>query len=259
MIRPNRLKAMLARGENAVGTFVKTTDPAVVEALGLAGLDFVVLDNEHAALNPETLTNLLRVAELGDMTPIVRVRAKDAGEILHALDSGAMGVQVPHVNTAADARFVVESMKYAPEGKRGFAVSHRAGGFGAIGAAEYVALSNAETLTVCYCETRDAVENLESIVAVPGVDVIFIGPWDLSQSFGVIGQVDHPTVQAAIDRIVAITRATGRAVGIIATDAADARRQFDRGIQYVTLSSDLGLMTALTRQFLRELRRTGNA
>lgn len=254
MIRPNQVKQTIQSGGNVVGTFAKITDPSVVEVLGLAGFDFFVLDNEHVAMNRESMTHILRAAELSNIVPIVRVRENRAVEMLQALDAGALGVQVPHVNTRDDARHVVESVKYAPDGHRGYASSHRAGAFGFLNPLDYVAQSNRETLVVCYCETQTAIENLQAIANVDGVDVIFIGPWDLSQSLGIIGQLDHPDLGRQIDRIIDTTRTANKAVGIIASDADEARRWFDRGVQYVTISSDLGMMAAQGKQFIRQLK-----
>lgn len=254
MIRPNRVKKALQSGENVVGTFAKLGDPSAAEVLGLAGFDFFVLDNEHVAMGRDTMTNVVRAAELSQIVPIVRVRENRAVEILQALDAGALGVQIPHVNTVADARAVVEAAKYAPTGHRGFASSHRAGAFGFLDPAEYVLASNRETLIVCYCETGEAVANLSEIAATPGVDVVFIGPWDLSQSLGLIGQLDHPELARTIDAIINKTRAAGKAAGIIARDAAEARAWFDRGVQYVTVSADLGMLAFQARQIVGALK-----
>lgn len=254
MIRENRIKQRLKSGGDVVGAFAKITDPSAVEVLGLAGFDFFVLDNEHVAMNRESMVAILRAAELSDIVPVVRVRENRAVEMLQALDAGAMGVQVPHVNTKEDALHVVQSVKYAPLGHRGFASSHRAGAFGFLDPIQYVQQSNEQTLVACYCETLAAIENLPEIVQVDGLDVVFIGPWDLTQSLGFIGQLDHPDLRRHIDTIIDTTRAAHKAAGIIASDAADARQWFDRGVQYVTISSDLGMLAAQAKQFLKELK-----
>ena len=254
MIRENRVKQTLRSGGNVVGTFAKITDPSAVEVLGLAGFDFFVLDNEHVAMNRESMVRILRAAELSPLVPVVRVRENRAVEMLQDLDAGAMGVQVPHVNTKVDALRVVQGVKYAPQGHRGFASSHRAGAFGFLPPIEYVRQSNEQTLVACYCETLAAIENLAEIVAVDGLDVVFIGPWDLTQSLGFIGQLDHPDLRRHIDTIIDTTRAAGKAAGIIASDAADARQWFDRGVQYVTVSSDLGMLASQGRGLIQELK-----
>lgn len=150
---------------------------------------------------------------------------------------------------------MVQGIKYAPRGSRGYASSHRAGGYTFLNPAEYVRLSNEHTLTVCYCETGDAVNNVDEIAAVDEVDVIFLGPWDLSQSIGLIGQLDHPELRRQIDHVIERTRAAGKAAGIIASDADEAQRWFDQGVQYVTISSDLGMLATLSRKIVGQLKK----
>ena len=257
MIRPNPVKQTLKEGGNVVGTWVKTADPAVVEVLGLSGFDFFVLDNEHVAMSPESMTQLVRTAELSQIMPIVRVRENRAVEVLQALDSGAMGVQVPQVNSRAEAEQLVKSAKYAPIGERGFAPSHRAAAYGFMDPIEFASASNEHTLVVVYCETVAALQDLDNILKVDGVDVIFIGPFDLSQSLGVIGQPEHQKVQEAVSTIIRKTQEAGRAVGTIAGGADEAQAWFERGVQYVTISSDLGMLAAYGRSQLLRLGWTG--
>ncbi len=252
MIRENKMKARLKRGESLIGTFVKTSDPAVVEVMALAGFEFIVIDNEHTAMNIENTVNLLRTAEIYNLPAIVRVRTNQPVEILQVLDAGALGVQCPQVSTRADAEALVQAVKYTPVGSRGFGSNVRAAGYGALDPQEYPRLANENTLIACHCETGEAVENLDEILAVDCLDVIFIGPYDLSQGLGVIGQVEHPKMLAAIDTIIQKSRAAGVAVGTIAPNAALARRWLDKGMQYILLSSDLGLMTAQGKAWIKE-------
>jgi 4-hydroxy-2-oxoheptanedioate aldolase len=254
VIRPNPLLPKLRAGEPCIGTFAKLTDPAATEVLGLAGFDFVVIDNEHTTMSRESMVGLIRAAERVGIVPTVRPRDKTPSEILQALDSGAMGVQVPQVDTAEQARQVVASVKYAPQGSRGYAASQRSAHYGFMNATEYAQTSNRETLVACYCETAESIRNLPEIVKVEGVDVIFIGPFDLSQALGVMGQPGHPKVLEAIKGITETTRAAGKAVGIIASDAAQAKQWIDQGIQYISLSSDVAMIATLGRRFIGELR-----
>lgn len=253
MISRNRVKSALKSGASVLGTWTKIADPAAIEVLGLCGFDFTIIDREHVAFDNGAVTDLIRAAELADIVPIVRPRENRAIDILHALDAGALGVQVPGINTREQAEAVVRAAKYAPRGERGYALSHRAGGYGTLPAADYIQRSNDETLVVCYCESRACVENLDEITALDDVDVIFIGPFDLSQSLGVIGQLGHPDLTRAIDDVIARTRAAGKACGIIASTGAEAAQWHARGVQYVTLASDLGLMAAGARALIAEL------
>lgn len=242
MISSNRVKRALERGENVLGTWTKIADASAIEVLALCGFDFTIIDREHVALDNAAVTDMIRAAELSGIVPIVRPRENRAVDILHALDAGALGVQVPGINSREEAQAVVRAAKYAPLGERGYALSHRAGGYGTLPAADYIAQSNAEVLVVCYCESRACVENLDEILQVEGVDVIFIGPFDLSQSLGVIGQLEHPDLTRAIDQVIDKTRAAGKACGIISSSGEEAAMWHARGVQYVTIASDLGLM-----------------
>lgn len=255
MIRRSPLLPKLRAGESCIGTFAKLTDPAAVEVLGLAGFDFVIIDNEHTTMSRESMVGLIRAADLAGIVPTVRVRENNAAEILQALDSGALGVQVPQVDTKAQARAVVDRVKYAPVGKRGYAASQRSAHYGFMNPREYAERSNAETLISCYCETLESINNLDEILTVAEVDVIFIGPFDLSQALGVLGEPNHPKVLETIGEITRKTRAAGKATGIIAADAAQAQRWIESGIQYISLNSDVGMIAALGKQFMRELGR----
>jgi 4-hydroxy-2-oxoheptanedioate aldolase len=254
MIRKNPLLPRLRAGEACIGTFVKLTDPSVVEVLALAGFDFIIIDNEHTAMSKESMVALIRAADGAGIPATVRPRENNPAEILQALDAGALGVQVPQVDTKEQARQVVDRVKYAPVGKRGYAASQRSAHYGFMNAREYADVSNAETLVACYCETAEAIRNLDEILTVPEVDVIFIGPFDLSQALGVMGEPGHQKVLDAIAEITRKTRAAGKAVGIIASDAAQAQKWIDQGIQYISLNSDLGMIGALGKRMIGELR-----
>ena len=254
MVRHNRIKEGLKKGENFIGTFLKITDPAVAEVLALAGYDFIIIDNEHTVMDQETLANIIRAADATNMLPTVRVRDMSDALIRQVLDTGAMGIQVPVINTAEEARAVVSSVKYAPEGSRGFAASQRSAAYGFMNPREYAELSNANTLTTVYCETLEAMENVEAIAAVEGVDVVFIGPFDLSQALGVIGETNHPKVLAAIDDIIKKVRAAGKAVGTIASDAEQAIALMNKGVQFICLSSDLSMIAGLSKIFFGKIR-----
>lgn len=239
---PSALKAALREGRPQLGTFAKFSDPSSVEILGLAGFDFIIIDREHTQLGSDDMVNLIRAAERRRITPIVRVRSLDAADILHALDAGALGVQIPQVNTAAYARAAVDAVKYPPLGRRGFAATQRSADYGFSNPAAYAAASDEDTLLVCYCETKEAVENLDAILATPGIDVVFLGPADLSASYGCIGRVNEPVVQNAIETALQKIRASGKAAGTVCRDASGARALASRGFTYISLDSDQGIL-----------------
>jgi len=254
MIRVNTVKAALRAGRPQLGTFAKFTDPAAVEILALAGFDFIIIDREHTQFGDETMVNLIRAAQIHGLTPTVRVREFNPAAILHALDAGALGVQVPQVNSAELARAVVNAVKYPPAGLRGFAATQRSAAYGFSAPADYAAKSNAETLVTVYCETKEAVGELDAILAIPEIDVIFLGPADLSASYGVIGQTKHRLVQDAIETVIQKTRAAGKAVGTVCRDSAGAKDLVARGVNFISLDADQGLLGQIAARYVEEFR-----
>ena len=253
-MRQNLLKKKILEGKSAIGTFVKLTDPAVVEILALAGFDFFVLDTEHVAVDREQLTHIVRAAEAYGITPIVRVRENNQVEILQNLDLGYAGVQVPNVDSAEESRNLVSYVKYTPHGVRGLSPSVRACGYGTCGVQEYIDHANENTMVIAHCETKTCVENLDAVLEVPGVDVIFIGPMDLSQSYGVPGKPATPEVAAAIKLVKEKTRAAGKAIGTVAGTPEAAKKLIEEGVQYVLLASDEGMMMKWAKSALNEIR-----
>lgn len=256
-MKKNKLKEELGSGGVAVGTFAKFSDPSAIEILALAGFDFFVLDNEHVALNRESITNIIRAAQGMDIVPIIRVRKNIDIEILQALDSGAAGVMVPQVNSVDEAKECVSYVKYSPLGKRGFAPTHRAALYGTLNPAEYAQEANETTFIGCYCETKEAVRCLDEILKIEGIDMIFIGPMDLSQSYGYIGRPDTPLVKEAIDEAIEKIKKSNKAAGIIASDAADARKWIDKGVRFITISSDQGMMMKTAKDIVSEAKKLG--
>ncbi len=253
-MRTNRVKAMLANGENVLGTFVRTTHPAVVEVLGLVGFDFVIIDNEHSPVGIESTANLIRAADGVGITPFVRVMTNDAVAIMQALDAGALGVQVPQISARQDAEYAARALKYPPIGIRGLATSHRAANHGLMDPLEYVRMADQETMFLAYVENREAVANIEEIVTVPNIDLLFLGPADLSASYGYPAQTAHPEVQQAIARVLQVAAAAGIPVGTVAADAASARALLDRGVRFLAISSDLQMIGRWGSETLRALR-----
>lgn len=200
MLHTNKLKRALADGKTVFGLLNSIPSPLVVEMIGYAGYDFVILDMEHACVNLETLENMVRAAECAGVTALVRVPDAAPEIILRALDCGALGIVVPHVRRRADAEQAVAASRYHPLGCRGIS-GGRTTGFGAIDLPTYFERANAEIMVVAMIEDREGVDNLESILSVPGIDLVLEGAIDLSQSYGVPGQPLHPEVQGAIARI----------------------------------------------------------
>ncbi len=232
-MKPNLMKAKIQAGQPAIGVSVMFPSPQIVEMIGALGFDWVLIDCEHGTIDVESVELLVMAAEVSGITPIVRPPSRDATDILRVLDRGAMGVQVPHVNTAEDARAVVEAVKYHPLGKRGLAASTRAGRYGiGLTAAEYVAQVNRETLVCVQLEEGEALRNINEILKVEGIDVFFVGPSDLAQSMGFPGRSDTPIVQQMIRATLDAIVAAGKVPGSTGPDA-DIADYLKRGCRYV--------------------------
>ena len=218
-MRKNTLKQQLQAGRAAFGVMCTFPSPQVVEMLGCLGFDWILLDNEHGSITVDNAEGCIAAAELTGMAPIVRPVGKTGESIAPFLDRGAWGVQVPHVNTADEARAVVDAVKYGPEGHRGIFGGGRAAGYGFAGStAEYATAANRETLVCVMLEEVEAIDKLPDMLKVPGVDVFFIGSGDLSQSMGYIGQSTHPEVLKMMERGV---KAITAACLLYTSDAAD--------------------------------------
>ena len=249
----NRTKARLAAGEAAFGCFVRTPEPSLIEYVAMLGWDFLVFDAEHGTLQPGEVEDLCRAVEPRGTTPIVRVTTNDPPTILRFLDTGVHGVHVPWVNSAAEVERAVQSVKYTPRGIRGLAGS-RASEWGInepIG--EYVKRANRETLVVIHIETQDAVDAIDDYLAVDGVDVLFIGPTDLSQSLGHPGDLKHADVLRAMDRVADAVVGSGKTLGLYAGTVDMTKEWLDRGARYFTTSLEPFLRDGM-RAHLRDVR-----
>jgi 4-hydroxy-2-oxoheptanedioate aldolase len=248
-LQTNKTKAKIKAGETVYGCFVRYPMASLVEVLGYAPWDFIVFDGEHGTIEPRDCEHMSRAAELQGVTPIIRVTTNQPHIILRFMDVGPQGLHVPWVNSAAEAEQVVRSVKYHPRGIRGLA-GVRASDYAQRPLGEYTEQANAETLVIIHIETQQAVECLPEIVAVDGLDVIFIGPTDLSQSYGAPGQPGHPAVQAAIDRIAEIVLPSDKALGIMVPNVQAAQQWRDRGARYIAIGFESLLMPA-AREYLK--------
>lgn len=245
----NKLKARLKEGKSALGTFISLNSPELVEICGLCGFDFVIIDGEHGPTGPENAINMIRAAECRGITPITRIPNRLESTILHFLDIGAHGIQLPQINHPDAAWEVVQRSKYKPLGHRGVAFP-RAADFGITDLAGYFDHENKETLIVTHCENKECLDNLEAICQVPEVDVIFMGPYDMSQSMGVTGQVTHPLVEAATQKVLEVTKAYGKIAGIYVGSPEMAKLREEQGFQYIALGMDTVLFAAKCKEMV---------
>jgi 4-hydroxy-2-oxoheptanedioate aldolase len=232
-MKPNALKALFKRGEPAYGLNLMFPSVQMIEIIGKLGFDWVFIDLEHGAITIESLDGMIAAADAAGITAIVRPASNDPVLIGQVLDRGAHGIQVPHVETAGDAQRVVSAAKYAPQGERGLAGGTRASGYGVgFRPKEFIEGCNRETLVCVQLEHRNAVANLPEILMVEGVDVFFVGPVDLSLSYGHPGDFDAPEVRQAIEYCFKTIRAAGKTSGG-SGNPATLRRFREAGVQYL--------------------------
>ncbi len=246
-----RLRQALAARQTLYGTWVQTPSAEVVEILGRSGWDFVILDLEHGPYGPESLPHLIRAAEAAETTSFVRVPLTAPHDVGKALDLGAAGIVTPGVTSAEAGAAAVRFTRFPPRGSRGSSPSTRQLYYSAIPFASLTAPDAPQPLVVLQVEARLATSDLGSILAIDGLDILFIGPYDLSTSLGLPGQFDHPKVREAITEIVDRSGKSGVAVGIWVPDAASARFWVGHGVRFVTVSNNelmlFGASSALRR------------
>ena len=233
-----RLKQAVQAGEVILGTWLNSPSQPQVEIIGYAGFDFVILDTEHSSYGAEAAEGLVRAGDAAGLPCLMRVSENTPAAVGKILDYGAQGVVIPHVSSAAEAEQAVRSAHLAPRGDRGAAPSVRATHYGLIPWSEYLQQAAAETLVVVQIEGREGLHNLDAIMAVDGVDVLFIGPFDLSTSLGISGQLDHPQLLAAVGDIVTRARARGIALGIWMPRPDQVGPWIQQGVQVVTVANN---------------------
>ncbi len=252
-MRHNITKEKLERGETVYGCFVRYPNAALVEVLGYCGGDFIVFDGEHGAIEPADCEQMVRAAELQGVTPIVRVPVNLPHVILRFMDTGAHGLHVPMVKSAVDAESVLRSVKYQPRGVRGLAAVRAADYGQKVPLGRYVEEANTETLTVVHIETEESVDHLDEILRVEGLDVVFLGPTDLSNSLGFPGQLQHPEVQAIFRRFVESMSGSKVALGIMVPTAEAARQWKQRGARYIAIGME-SVLNPACRAYLEAAR-----
>jgi len=247
------LKERMRSGTPALGCWLNLFDTLVAEIIGSAGYDFAMIDLEHG---PGSVMEAVRVMQaLGeDCVPYARVPANDPVWIKRVLDAGVQGVMVPSVNDAADAAAAVGACHYAPRGSRGMAATIvRASNFGADWEA-YVERIEREVLVICQIESQGAVENVEAIAATEGLDMLFVGPFDLSASLGYLGQPDHREVREAIGRIEAAAKSAEALLGGISTPGRTSGELLAQGYDLILPDGDVALLRDGARASVRALR-----
>lgn len=236
------LKDRLQNGDCLFGPFLNLCQPAVMEIAGIAGFDFAIIDTEHGEISADRAVDMVRAAKLAGISPVVRVYGNQPELISKALDIGAEAVQIPQVSSRTEAQAAVWAAKFSPEGCRGANRYVRAARYSAADKTAYFTKANRETAVIIQVEGKAGLDNLTEIITVPGIDVLFIGPYDLSASLGIPGQVEHPLIMAAMNKTIELAQKAGVAIGFFVDDARSAVKWKKAGVQYLSFAADVGLL-----------------
>jgi 2-keto-3-deoxy-L-rhamnonate aldolase RhmA len=239
----NFIRERVLKGEVMFGIGANLGSSLTVEMMGAAGFDWTWIDCEHGTGDYSELIHQMQAASVGSAPPVVRIAWNEAPRFKRVLDLGAVGIMVPYVCTAEEARQASQAMRYPPEGVRGVAKFNRACGYGQ-DFDGYFEKANSHLLTIVQIETVEAVKNANEIAAVDGVDVLFIGPLDLSVSLGIAQQFEHPEFLGAMDRVSAACKKNGKAAGILVPNLAYLEKWIAKGFTFLIVGSDGGIVAA---------------
>ena len=244
-MNPNHFKQKLAEGKVPVGhMLLEFGCRSIARMLQNAGVDFVLIDNEHSAFTTSEVADLIAWFRATEIAPFVRVPEIQYHLIARTLDLGAQGVMIPNVKTAAEAKAVVDAAKYAPLGKRGVIMGQANTDFQTLAPADFLVEANRSTTIICQIESVEGVENVEAIAATPGVDVLWVGHFDLTQSQGIPGQFHNPIFLQAMERVVAAAKRHNLGAGIQPSSLAQAEEWMKMGFNVISYSTDFAVYTA---------------
>ena len=253
----NGVREKLRAGEATIGSFLGLGSPNIAELMGHAGFDWLVIESEHNGLDSAEIQHMLMAVGITNAVPIVRIPSSNPVYIQKALDMGAMGIVVPFVSTADEGEALVAATRFQPGGTRSWGPL-RASAY-TMDTEDYLHRANDNILVVLIIETKEAVDNLEAISAVPGVDVLNLGPWDLSLALGLDPlQLPLPEVDAITDRAVALGREHGVAVGAGCGSPDAVQGLIDRGIRFISYGPDYGLMVNAARGGIEAFRESAS-
>jgi len=240
----------LRNGDLLIGTLISLNSPEIAEIISHTDYDWLFIDAEHGAFNPQQTQAMLQAA--GDTPSVIRIPAGDDVWIKKALDIGAAGIIVPQVHTAEQAEQIINQCKYSPVGNRGVGIG-RAHTYG-LGFEDTIKNANDETAVILQAESRAAIDNIEDIVKIPGLDAILIGPYDLSASLGRIGEVNHPEVQEAINRVADVCKSANIKLGYFGVNASAVKPAMDNGFTLITVGVDTLFVIKAATETLEELK-----
>jgi 4-hydroxy-2-oxoheptanedioate aldolase len=248
-MKPNRFKAVRAEGKVPVGQMLwESGSRGMARMMDACDLDFAIIDTEHAAFSSAQVADLVAWFAATTIAPFVRVTEIAYHLLARTMDAGALGVMVPNVKNAAEARAVVDAVKYAPLGKRGIGLGGALTGYRGVNPAEFLEYSNANTTVMCQIESVEGIENLEAIATTPGVDVLWVGHYDLSQSMGIPGQFHDERFRDNLKRVIAVCDRHKLGAGIQPGSIAQAQEWLETGFNVISYSTEMAVyLTAMTQ------------
>jgi 2-keto-3-deoxy-L-rhamnonate aldolase RhmA len=244
-LRENTLKARLKAGEATVGSWLSVAHPTIAEVMGHSGFDWLIADMEHGLIGLESLQTLVIATQSTPAAALVRVPWNEPVVIKQVLEAGPTGLIIPQVNSPDEARAATQAACYPPQGIRGIGCQ-RAAGFGAY-FDQYLQRANGDLFIGIQIEHPRGVAQIREIVAVPGIDMVFVGANDLAASMGLLNQTRHPLVQEAIQTVLAVAREAGVAAGLMAGNSDEANARIAEGFQFVGIGHDVGLLSQTCR------------
>ncbi len=243
MLIRNKLKEKLNKGEAVLGTWNTLSSPLVTEVLAQSGLDFQIIDLEHGPFAIDKVYLHVSACENSQCTPLVRIPSNSDWMALQALDQGAHGVVVPHIDTVDDAKTLVDATKYHPQGNRGFTPFSKAGGFTNANVDKYVSRAIDETINIVIIESKEGLDNLEEILKVGAIDIVYFGAYDLSQALGHPGNTKHPEVIQAIQQGVNLVNGADKyAGGFVPQSKNEIQELLDMGMKFITYEVDSSII-----------------
>lgn len=236
-----------------IGIFSKTIDSNLVEAIGFSGLDFIIFDQEHGTVDYTTVQNHVRAAKSTGMTSVIRVAENNHNKIGRAYDTGVDMVQVPNISSSEEAKKAIDAAKFHPKGSRGVCRFVKAAEFGFKQKEEYFSSSNKKKL-ILQVEGKNGISAIDDILKIKDFDILFIGPYDLSQSLGYPGQINHPEVILAIDKLANKVKSSGKVLGTFVDSYKDIVKFKNKGFNYIAYSVDLNIFSNLCKSIKDELK-----
>ena len=244
-MKPNRIREVAAEGRVPFGHMVMEFDtPGIAKLCEAADLDFVILDMEHGPLSISQVAGLIARFKATAISPIVRIPASEYHFVARVMDAGAQGIMAPNVRTPEQARMLNDAMRYAPDGNRGLGLGVSHNDFIRPDSKQYMAAANASNILICQVESRAAVRDLDAIASVPGVDCLWVGHMDLTQSMGIVEQFQHPEFLSAMARVTQTARDRGLFAGIQPGSLSQAKEWMEIGFNLISYSTDIGIYCA---------------